>query len=296
MLTLTVLFWSGNFVIGRGVHDTVPPVSLAFWRWSVALIIMFPFVIKSVLNQLDLIRQHLRILSLLAILSVTNFNTFIYIALQTNTVINTVLINSLMPVLIIFISWAGFRDHITFQQGLGGLISFAGLVWIITRGTPTFLLSIRFSAGDLWTLGAAISWALYSVLLRKRPEKLHPLSFMAYITAAGLFFLSPFYLWEVLRGASFEWTPATAGSVAYIALFASVLAYIFWNRAVDVVGANRAGIFIHLMPVFSIIMAIVFLGERLQGYHFPGMAGIVLGIFLTTTGKPRQRQAVGSKT
>ena len=293
LLVLAVLFWSGNFVIGRGIHETVPPISLSFWRWVVALIIMLPFVVKPMVRQRDLLRRNWRILSLLAVLGVTNFSSFLYIALQTNTVINTVLINSLMPVLIVFITWIGFQDRLTYTQGFGGLISFIGLIWIITRGAPTVLLTIELSRGDLWTLAATGSWALYSALLRKRPKNMHSMCFLGFITGVGLLFLSPFYVWEVTHGATFVWTPATAAAVVYISLFASILAFIFWNRAIEIIGANRGGIFVHLMPVFSIVMAIIFLGERLQMYHLPGMAGIILGIVLTTIGKPGDQKTTG---
>ncbi|MGB8424706.1 MAG: DMT family transporter, partial [Desulfobacterales bacterium] len=159
LLTLTVLFWSGNFVIGRGIHAEVPPISLAFWRWFTALVLLLPFALPAMVRQRDLIGRHWKLLCLLAILSVTNFNTFIYLALQSNTVINTVLINSLTPVFIVFVSWIGFREKISVLQGLGGLMSFAGLIWIITRGQPALLFTVRFSRGDLWTLAAALSWA-----------------------------------------------------------------------------------------------------------------------------------------
>ncbi len=287
-LVLAVLFWSGNFVIGRGVHEVVPPVALAFWRWTIALLILLPFVVQPMIRQYELLRRNWRILSVFAVLGVTNFSMFLYIALQTNTAINTVLINSLMPVMVVFMSWIGFQDKITYKQGFGGLISFVGLIWIITRGTPSAIFAIKLSKGDFWTLAAAASWASYSVLLRKRPKNLHPLSFMGFIIIVGLLFLLPFYIWELRSGAVFVWTPVSAGAVLYMAVCASVLAYIFWNRAIEIVGANKGGIFIHLMPMFSIIMAIIFLGEHLLAYHLPGMAGIIIGIILTTTGKPRE--------
>jgi drug/metabolite transporter (DMT)-like permease len=290
LLTLTVLFWSGNFVIGRGVHDMVPPISLAFWRWSIALLLLSPVAAGPVVRQWHLIRRHWRLLCLLAFLSVTNFNTFIYLALQSNTVVNTVLINSLTPVFIVFVSWIGFSEKITALQAVGGLLSFAGLIWIITRGEPVEVFRTRFSTGDLWTLAAAVSWATYSVLLRKRPPLLNPIGFLGSIVAVGLIFLSPFYLWELSRVGGFAVDERTAAAIVYIALFASVLAYIFWNRAVAVVGANRAGIFVHLMPVFSITLAAVFLGERLRAYHAPGIALILCGIVLTSTGKRLRRK------
>jgi len=282
LLTLTVLFWSGNFVLGRGVHDLIPPVALAFWRWTIALLILLPFALTPLKTQQHMIRKHWKILTLLAVLSVTNFNTFIYLALQSTTAINTIMVNAMTPVFIAVIAWAGFRDRINLRQFSGIVLSFFGLAWIVSRGHPEILFSMQFTPGDLWTLSAAMCWAIYTVLLRKRPEGLHPVAFLTAIIAIGLLFLLPVYLWEMSTGAVIRPTRTSILSVLYVAVFPSVLAYIFWNRAVGSVGATRAGIFMHLMPVFGIILAIIFLGERLSPYHVLGIVMIFSGILLTT--------------
>ena len=282
LLILTVLFWSGNFVLGRGVNEMIPPVALAFWRWTGALIILLPFSIKGLVRQRAEIRKNLGILTVLAILSVTSFNTFIYHALQTTTVANTVLVNSTIPIFIVLVAWLGFNDRITTRQTIGVIVSFIGLVWIVSRGQPAVLLDLKFSKGDLWTLTAALCWAFYTVLLRKRPANLDPLPFLATIIGIGLVFLFPFYIWEIRSGATFQLSPAVAASFGYVALFPSVLSYIFWNRAVGIVGASKAGIFMHLMPVFSILLAFIFLGETLAFYHMVGIVLIFFGIALIT--------------
>jgi drug/metabolite transporter (DMT)-like permease len=282
LLILTVLFWSGNFVLGRGVNEIIPPVALAFWRWTGALAILLPFSINGLIRQRAELRKNLGTLTVLAILSVTNFNTFIYNALQSTTVVNTVLINSTTPIFIVLVAWLGFKDRITTRQTIGVVVSFVGLVWLVSHGQPAVLLNLQFSRGDLWTLAAAMSWALYTVLLRKRPKDLAPLPFLTALVGIGLFFLAPVYIWEIRSGATFDFTPAVAASFGYVALFPSVLSYIFWNRAVAVVGANKAGIFMHLMPVFSILLAFVFLGETLAFYHLIGILLIFFGIVLIT--------------
>jgi drug/metabolite transporter (DMT)-like permease len=282
LLVLTVLFWSGNFVLGRGVHEAIPPVALAFWRWTGALLILLPFALKPIIQQRRIIWDNLGLLTGLSILSITNFNTFIYLALKSTTVVNTVLVNSMTPIFIFIISWLGFNDRITFRQGVGLGLSFTGLLWIMTQGRLGVLATLRFSAGDLWTLSAALSWALYSILLKKRPAKLHPIGFLATIILIGLIFLAPIYFWEMSTGARMAISPATLWSVLYVALFPSVLSFIFWNKSVGIVGANKAGIFIHLMPVFSIMLAFLFLGEHLKWYHITGIILIFSGIFLTT--------------
>ena len=269
-------------MLGRGVNEIIPPVAFAFWRWAGALAILMPFAIRGIIRQHREIRNHLGILTLLAILSVTNFNTFLYHALRTTTAINAFLVNSMTPIFIVLVSWIGFNDRISLRQGIGVVLSLIGLLWIVTQGNLEILLTVRFTSGDLWTLAAAFSWALYTVLLRKRPQHIDPVPFLTVLVMIGLVFLSPVYWWEIRSGASFDLSPAVLTSICYVALFPSVIAYIFWNNSVAVVGANRAGIFMHLMPVFGIVLAFVFLGEMLAVYHLAGMLFIFSGIYLTS--------------
>jgi drug/metabolite transporter (DMT)-like permease len=285
LLIFAVLFWSGNFVVGRGIHSEIPPITLAFWRWAVALLIILPFSLRHIQHQRDLIREHWKILTLLAILSVTNFSMFIYMALKSSTVTNTVLINSMIPIFIVLISWMGFKERITLRQAVGIVISLTGLMFIIVNGNLSTLISVRFGKGDMWTISAGLSWALYSVFLRKCPMELNPLSFLTTSIIIGIFFIFPFYIWEISTGKTMNFTQASIGSIVYVALFSSILAYIFWNKAIQIIGANKTGIFIHLMPVFSIILAIIFLDEELREYHVKGTILIFTGIFLTTAGK-----------
>lgn len=285
LLILAVLFWSGNFIVGRGIHNEIPPMTLAFWRWAIALLIILPFSLRHIVHQFDIIRRNLKILTVLAILSVTNFSIFIYMALKLSTATNTVLINSMIPIFIVMVSWLGFKERITLRQSIGIAISLAGLMFIIANGNLSTLISVRFSKGDLWTICAGISWALYSVLLRKSPIELNSLSFLATLIIIGTLFISPFYIWEMSTGKTMNISQASIGSIVYVALFASILAYTFWNKAIQIIGANKTGIFIHLMPVFSIILAIIFLNEELKEYHVKGTVLIFTGIFLTTAGK-----------
>jgi len=290
LLVLTILFWSGNHILGRGVHEIIPPITLAFWRWVVALLILFPFFAKKFIQQFDLIRQHWKILCFLGLLSVTNYSAFIYLALHYTTAINTVLANSLVPVFIVLISWVGFGEKISWQQAVGIAISMLGLIWIVARGDLNILLALKFSKGDVWMLAAGLSWALYSILLKNRPKELHPINFFLTLNMTGLIFLLPFYLLELRKVAIKALTINIIGIFFYLALFASILAFIFWTKAIDSIGANKAGIFVHLHPVFTIFLAYFFLGERLQGYHFPGAFLIFVGICLTTIRKRNQNK------
>ena len=282
LLVLTTLFWSGNFVLGRAVHTVFTPFTLSFWRWAVALVILLPFVWGSLREQWPLIRRHGSILLLFSILGVVNFNTFVYIGLQSTTATNALIMLSVTPVLIVALSFLLLRQAVTGWQALGILISLMGVLVIVSRGDVGALLARQFNSGDLWVLAAVISWALYSVCLRWRPAELKPLNFQTMTMLIGITILTPLYGWDLAWGHTMAVNAATVGSILYLALFPSILAYVFWNRAVAELGANRAGQFLHLMPVFGAILSQIFLGERLYGFHAAGIALIALGIWLAT--------------
>ena len=282
LLVLTTLFWSGNFVLGRAVHSSIPPISLVYWRWAGALLILLPFSWRHLKAQLPLLRVHWISLCMFGFLGVSCFNTFIYIALQSTTATNAVLINSIIPVLIVLLSWIFGGICITWRQASGMAVSFAGVISIVCRADFGQLLSMEINSGDIWVLLAVFSWALYTVLLRKRPANLHPLSFLTAIIIAGLVILTPLYAWELSQGRLIVATPAAFFSLLYVALFPSVLAFIFWNQAVAQVGSNKAGLFLHLMPVFGTILSIILLGELFHLYQLAGIGLIFTGIYLTT--------------
>ncbi|RCX26299.1 DMT family transporter [Thioalbus denitrificans] len=282
LLVLTTLFWSGNFVIGRAVRLEVPPIGLAFWRWALALAILLPFSWRLLARHWPVIRAHLPLLVVMGILGVTNFNTFVYLGLQTTTATNAVLLLSTTPVIIVGLSRLLHHEPVRPRQLLGIVLSLGGVLAIIARGDPQVLAGLSLAAGDLWVLAAVVSWALYSVLLQRRPAGLDPLAFLVFTIVAGVVTLAPFYLWESATGAVVRPSLVTLATVGYVAVFASILAFIFWNRAVAEVGPNRAGQFIHLIPVFGTLLSVVFLDERLHAYHLAGIVLIVAGIRLTT--------------
>lgn len=282
LLILTTLFWSGNFVLGRGMHAEIPPLSLSFWRWVIALAILCLFAVKHLYRQRQLVQRHSRFIIIQGLLGVTGFNTLIYLAIQTTTAINAVLINSCIPVLIVVCSWVMYREVMTVRQYLGVMVSLFGVVLIIAHGQIDYLLNLSFNPGDLFVFAAALTWALYSSNLRNYPKELHPLAYQSGIVVSGLIILTPFYLFELSTVGGFRVSTASISTILYIALFASVLAFIFWNRAVRTIGANRAGPFIHLMPVFSTILAVIFLDETIQRYHLQGIGLIFIGIAMTT--------------
>lgn len=282
LLILTTLFWSGNFVISRGMHADIPPLSLAFWRWLTAFIILSLFAVKHLWIQREIAAKHYRFICIQGVLGVTGFNTLVYLAMQTTTAINGVLVMSCIPVLIAVCSWVLYREVMTMRQCFGVLVSLCGVLLIITRGEINSLLGVSFNRGDLLVLISALVWALYSANLKRYPKDLHPMAYQSGIVLSGLLVLFPFYLLELLSGRVMVVTTASIFTILYVAIFASVLAFIFWSRAVRDVGANKAGPFIHLMPVFSTILAVIFLGEQIYSYHMQGITMIFAGIVMTT--------------
>lgn len=285
LLTLTALFWSGNFIVARAVHLDVPPLGLVFWRWLGALIVILPFAWRPLLADWPVIRRHWRIVLALAIIGVASFNTLVYLGLQTTTALNAVLLQSAIPICIFIFAFILFRDTVRPLQALGIALSFAGIVAILARGDLSTIRGLAFNRGDLLVFAAVVCWAVYSVLLRKRPA-LHPLSFLTVTILVSVVVLAPLYAWEIGSGRVTHFDRTTVLAVGYIAVFPSVLAYLFYNRGVDLIGANRAGTFIHLMPLFGSIMAILFLGESFQLYHGVGIVLILGGLTLAA----RQRR------
>ena len=286
LLCVSALAWAGNFIVGRYIHDQVTPVTLSYGRWGLALLILLPFTLRPVLRQLPLVRAHLKQFALLGLTGMTLFHSFVYAALESTGAINAALILSLTPVIIVLFSWILDRERITPVQTLGIGLSLVGAGVLITRGDPSVVRALAFNRGDLWMLIAIPNWALYSVLLRRRPATVEPMVLLTVTIAAGLVFLTPALIFELARGPDFHFSGETVASMVYVALFASVIAYICWNRGVSVVGANRAGLFMHLVPGFSALLAIVLLGESLHAHHGLGIGSIIAGIYFTTSRDP----------
>lgn len=277
LLVLTTLFWSGNFVLGRAVHAAVPPVALAFWRWAGGFLIVLPFAWPYLARDLTIVRRHWRFVLLLSALGVASFNTLVYLGLGRTTAINGLLIQSFMPLAIIAASLALFGERINRWQAIGLALSLAGIVAIVARGEPAALAALEVNLGDLLIVLAVLAYALYTALLRRRPV-VHPLSFLAVTFALGALILAPLHVIEHWSGNTLSLNATTLGAIGYVALFPSVLAYLCYNRGVELIGANRAGQFVHLMPVFGSLMAVAFLGESFRLFHAIGIALIFAGI------------------
>ncbi|MGV8057158.1 MAG: DMT family transporter [Smithellaceae bacterium] len=281
LLILSSIFWSGNFIVGRLVHENIPPLGLSFWRWQLASVIIY-FIARSHLRRdWQQIKKKLPLLILLSFLSVATFNPLIYTGLQWTTSINAFLIQAAMPVVIVIMSFVFFREKIRPLQTAGVLVSLAGALTIIAHGDLNVLRSMSLHQGDVLIFIAVVFYAAYSVMLRKLPP-IHPLSFAAVTFIIGALTLLPPYIWETVYVRTMPLNLSSVMAVGYVAVFASVIAYLCYNRGVEMIGANRAGMFIYLMPVFGSIMAIVFLGERFEWFHFAGIFLIISGILLVT--------------
>ena len=286
LLTLTALFWSGNIVLGRAIRADVPPLALAFWRWVVSLLLTLPLALPHLRRQWPLLRRAWKPVVVLGLLGVGTYNTFAYIALQYTPATNVVLLNSVIPVATISLAALFLKQRLRRVQWAGVLLSLCGVAAIVSRGDFTALAGMRLNVGDLWMLGAIFAWAVYTLGLQWRPEGVHPMLLLAAFVVVGLLALAPAYAWEIAQGRLILVTSGALGGIAYTGVFPGFIGYIFYNRAVGEVGASKASLFIHLMPVFGTLLAAVFLAEIPQPYHYAGIALIISGIYLTTAAAP----------
>jgi drug/metabolite transporter (DMT)-like permease len=278
-------------VIGRAFRDEIQPITFSFWRWTIAFAILLPWSARPLARQWRVLLAHWKVMVFLSVLGVPAFNTINYAALHTTTATNSALINSACTAMIIAVNYLMFRVRATARQWAGLAISLVGVMIIVSRGDPRVLLALEFVRGDVMLLSAALSWAVYTACLRWRPRELEPLTFAGASILVGVLALAPLYWWEASRTAPVVVTPGVVTAVAYIGIFPSVLAVLFWNKAVAEVGANRAAQFMNLVPVFGITLAVIFLGEALAGFHVAGAAIIFSGIYLATA---RSGRSTGS--
>jgi drug/metabolite transporter (DMT)-like permease len=279
LLSLTALFWAGNFVLGRGVHEYIPPIALAWTRWCLATLIIVPFAIPHLKRDWPVIRANLPILLFFGIIGVGAFNTLSYTGLNYTTALNALVLQSSGPILIVLMSFFIFGDRISPRQALGITCSFTGVLVMVARGDFSVLASFELNRGDLLLLAALGLWGLYTAYLRKRPA-IHWLSFTATTFLIGALINTPFYAWEHLTVRQLHFDAQTLAAIAYVSIFPSVLAYICFNRGVELIGANRAGVCLHLVPLFGAVLAITLLGEEPRAYHFIGIALILAGVTL----------------
>jgi drug/metabolite transporter (DMT)-like permease len=284
LLAAANLFWSGNWITGRALRDAFDPVTLNFWRWVVATLVLAPFALPGLRGNWGEVRRRAGILLLLSFSGVVVFHSLVYLGLRSTAAVNAVLLNSSLPLFMLLCSWVIERERASARQVLGMLVSLVGILIIICRGDPRALLQLELNAGDAWILLAMPVWGVYSVLLKRRPPQLGGLEFLFVISLAGVLMLLPAALIAGLYAPMHLPTAPEALGVLYMAVFASVLAYVCWNRGVAAIGANAAGFTVHLLPAFGTILAILFLGEAFAAFHAAGIATILAGVLLATHG------------
>ncbi len=281
-LTLCVFFWSGNAVVGKAASEHMPAFSLSFWRWVVALAFILPFGYPRIVRQWSFYRSNWRFLFFIAFLSVALYNTFQYWALNWTSAINVGIISASLPIMILLMSTVIGHEKPNRYQYTGSIVATAGVLYVISRSDLQVLLNLSVNFGDGLILLAVIGWAVYSILLKRVPPDIEQVGLLTALIVLGILGIVPFYAWDLVQGKTFEVNAITLSFILYVSLFPSLLAYVFWNHAVSVGGANLAGIFVNLLPVFVTLLAIVFLGEHLAVFHVLGIGLIFLGIYVAT--------------
>ena len=277
LLSFMALCWAGNQVLGRAVAGHIPPIAYSFLRWSLATVIVLPFALPHVRRDWPVIRTRWRYLAFVGAIGGGLFNTLQYIALNHTTALNSLVLNSTGPIFIAMASFLIFRERLTLRQAGGMAVSMVGVLGIITQGDLDVLHELAFNNGDLLLLTGMATNGIYTALLRDRPA-IHWLSFLFMLFLVSALVVLPFLMWEIASGARMEVTSFTLAAVAYIAIFPSVVAYICLTRGVELIGANRSGIFLHMIPLFGALLAIGLLGEPLRVFHVIGFALILCGV------------------
>ncbi len=281
-LFLAVLFWAGNFIVGKyASYYQIPPFSLNFYRWFFAWLILLPFTFKEIISKKNYILENYKFYILLGITSVTIFNSIVYYSLNFTQVISGVLMISTIPVMIMFISSILKIERTNIFQILGVICSFVGVILIITKANLDLLVNLDFNKGDLTMVVAMLSWATYSALLKKRKHELSQLSLLEVIITFGLIFLIPIYITEYSLGFEITLNKPFILVLIYVVLFPGLAAFICWIKGISLIGPNRSGVFLHLMPILSALMAMIIFKEKFMLYHLLGAFFILSGIILS---------------
>ena len=282
LLILTTIFWSGNFIVGKAASTyQIPPFTLNFYRWLFAGLILLPFTFKEILNKKHHIINNLGLYLVLGITSITIFNSTVYYSLYHTQVINSILLISTIPVWIIFFSFLLKIEKTNIYQIFGVIFSLIGVMAIITKSDIKIFLNLQFNKGDISMVIAMLSWAIYSSLLKKKRYELSQLSLLQIIIFTGLIFLTPIYILELNYGYKIIVGTPFILTLIYVVIFPGLLAFIFWIKGISIIGANRAGVFLHLMPIFGSTLAIIIFNEKFMYYHLFGAIFIILGLVLS---------------
>ena len=286
LLTSASFFWSGNFFAGKiAFLSDLTPFKLGFFRWLLAMLILLPFTYSEIIKNYNYYKKNIILMTFLGFLAVTVFNSLTYISLQTTLIINSTLMASIAPVLMIGFSWLIFKTKTTSLQFAGIFLSLLGAFSIILKGNINNLFNLYFTSGDVWMFTAVVSWCLYSVLLKKIDNSISQLASLQVMVILGLLFIFPLYIVENYNTSFLPTQKIDFVIIIYVAIFASIIAFFSWNKGVSIIGPNRSSLFLHLIPVFSSIWAVSFLNEKFSFFHFIGIIFILSGIILSNIKK-----------
>ena len=281
-LILATLFWSGNFIVGKFAYlFQIPPLTLNVLRWISVWLILMPFTYEEIKNNLPSIKKNWFVISFMGVITISTFNSVVYYALNYTKVINSVLVLAAIPAATIVFSSLMKIEKTNVFQLLGLFLSIIGIGSIISYGDIQNIIELNFNKGDLLMIVCVISWALYSTLLKKHKFKFSQFTLIQLMVSAGVLFLIPQFFYEQSNNLEVNFNKAFFAILIYVVLFPAIAAYYCWQKGVEIIGPNRASMFIQLMPIFSAIMAIIFLNEKLELFHFVGAAFIVSGIYLS---------------
>jgi drug/metabolite transporter (DMT)-like permease len=283
LLALASLCWSGNHLMGRAIAGHVPPLTISTLRWLLAAAILYPFVRPHLARDWPLIREKFGVMIYLSLLGGGVFGALQFVGLQLTTALNVSVMNSLGPLFIGAASAAMFGDRLTGGQLAGIVVSLVGVLAIISQLDPAVFTQLAFNIGDIIILINMVLWSVYSASLRWRP-KIHPLSFMFTFALISGIAMLPAFAWEYSTGFRLQPTVLTFSAIAFVTIFSTITAFVFWARGVELIGPNRAGVFLHLIPIFSALLTGALLGEPLMGYHVLGFALILAGVWCAARG------------
>ena len=281
LLVLATVLWGGNFVIGRAVSGDIPPITLALLRWAVALIFFYPFIAKRLKHDWPKLKQHYKAVILMAITGVAAFNTLVYIGVHDTTSINASLMNSSTPIFIYILSFIFLKDRLNWKQVVGTILSLIGVLFILTEGSMEQLFALEFNKGDLIVLVAVLCWSVYSIVVKRNAGKLPgDTTFFATIVL-GLIMLLPFASYELIStDVTINWSISTILAILYVGTFASIVAFLSWNKGVIAIGANRASIFLNFIPLFATVFAALFIKETPAITQLVGGIAIIIGVLI----------------
>ena len=281
LAVLATLIWSGNFIVARGVYKEIPPISLAFYRWLIASLIIFPFAYKQFKKEKKIVLQNWKYFFWAALTGVTLFNTFVYIGAHYTIAINLALIGTTSsPIIAIILARIFLKEKLNSLKITGMLFCISGIIFLLCKGDFTNLLSLRFSTGDGWVLLAAFSFAVYNTLAKRKPVSISPVNFLFVVFTLGTILLLPFYLWELANSQTVNWNMNLILIILYLGLGTSVIAFLCWNIAIQKLGAGRTAMFGNLIPIFSSLEAVLLLNEQFTFVHVISMVVVITGLVL----------------